>query len=133
MTLLAIRWAQAGPSQGGCVYPVRRMMLVGPVPVRRWNLARLVVSVRSEDRLLDDYLRRNSDHPEVVIPVARLSEPQPTESRIDLAQLGYAVTRGQLRVDLLRAQQLRRFRVRVVHGAGSRLSRAATAQQAGRA
>ncbi|CAN5240340.1 hypothetical protein BH11ACT7_BH11ACT7_04440 [soil metagenome] len=109
------------------------MMLVGPVPVRRWNLARLVVSVRSEDRLLDDYLRRNSDHPEVVIPVARLSEPQPTESRIDLAQLGYAVTRGQLRVDLLRAQQLRRFRVRVVHGAGSRLSRAATAQQAGRA
>jgi pimeloyl-ACP methyl ester carboxylesterase len=102
---------------------VDTLILVEPVAMRRWNLARLIGSVRSEDAVLDEYLRDNNAVPGAVPPTQRRDEPLPMCSRTDLAHLGFALSRGLLTSDLLRANAIQSFPTQIVHGAGSQLSR----------
>jgi alpha-beta hydrolase superfamily lysophospholipase len=103
---------------------VDTLILVEPVAMRRWNLARLIRSVQSEDAVLDEYLHDNNAVPGAVPPAQRRDEPLPKRSRTDLAHLGFALTRGRLTSDMLRANVIQSFPVQVVHGADSRLSQA---------
>lgn len=102
---------------------VESMVLVEPVAMRRWNLARLVHSVRSEDAVIDDFLKRNNEVPGAVAPAVRHDQSAPSQSRTDLAHLGHALSRGRLVSDLLRAHMIQSFPVQIVHGVDSRLSR----------
>jgi pimeloyl-ACP methyl ester carboxylesterase len=100
------------------------MILVEPVAMRRWNLARLIRSVRSEDAVLDQYLDDNNTVAGAVLPADRRGAPLPHCSRTDLTHLGFALSRGRLASDLLRANVIQSFPVQIVHGADSQLSRA---------
>jgi len=99
--------------------------LVEPVALRRWRASTLLRSVRSENRVVDEYVDLNHGIPELVAPPHRRSEPMPPWSRIDAAHLGYAISRGRLARDLLNANQIQNFPVQVVHGIDSALSRPA--------
>jgi pimeloyl-ACP methyl ester carboxylesterase len=108
---------------------VSNMILVEPVAMRRWNLLGLLNSVRDEDRVIDEYLDRNVAFPDAVPPSDRRNEPPPSTFRLDLAHLGFALSRGQLAPDLLRANAIQQFSVQVVHGVRSRLSRSAVVER----
>lgn len=101
---------------------VTDMVLVEPVAIRRWGLIRLIRSVRSEDAVIGDYLKNNDAFPDVVAPTEQRNAPRPPRSRRDLAHLGFALSRGQLVSDLLRAHTIQQFPVEVVHGMDSKLS-----------
>jgi hypothetical protein len=104
---------------------VSNLVLVEPVALRRWAVPSLLRSVRSENRVVDEYIALNYGFPGLMAPPHRRSEPMPPWSRIDLAHLGYAISRGRLLRDLLIASQIQRFPVQVVHGIDSALSRPA--------
>lgn len=104
---------------------VDSMILIEPVAMRRWNLARLIRAVRTEDTFLDDYLDANRVVPDAVLPADRRGEPSPPRSRTDLAHLGFALSRGRLLSDLVRANMIQGFPVEIVHGVDSQLSRRA--------
>jgi pimeloyl-ACP methyl ester carboxylesterase len=104
---------------------VSNLILVEPVALRRWHVTSLLRSVRSENRVVDEYVDRNHGVPAPVVPPHRRCEPMPPWSRIDVGHLGYAVSRGQLARELIRANAIQRFPVQVVHGIDSTLSRAA--------
>jgi pimeloyl-ACP methyl ester carboxylesterase len=101
------------------------MLLVEPVALRRWSLPRLVRSVRSENTVINDYLENNRCFPGAVLPPERRNGELPDSSRRDIAHLGFAVSRGRIISDLLRANAIQQFPVEVVHGVDSKLSRAA--------
>lgn len=102
---------------------VESMILVEPVAMRRWNLARLVCSVRSEGRVIEDFLDKNNAVPGAVMPDTHPGKSSPSQSRTDLAHLGYALSRGRLMSDLLRINMIQSFPVQIVHGVDSLLSR----------
>ena len=99
---------------------VSGLMLVEPVALRRWRVSSLLRSVRSENEVVDDHVNQNHG---LVAPPPRRGEPTPPWSRIDVAHLGYAVSRGRLGRDLITASQIQSFPVQVVHGIDSTLSR----------
>lgn len=103
---------------------VDTMILVEPVATRRRNPVRLIRSARSEDAVLDYYLDSNCAIPGAVRPTEGRGEQLPHCSRLDLAYLGYALSRGRVLSDLLRANAIQSFPIQVVHGVDSRLSRA---------
>ena len=105
---------------------VAAMILVEPVGVRRWNLLSLLRAVRIEDRTIDGYLAHNDGLTGVVQPADRRGEAPP-RSRLDLAHLGFGLSRGRLPDDLQRASRIQEFPLQVVHGSASRLSRVADA------
>jgi pimeloyl-ACP methyl ester carboxylesterase len=102
---------------------VADMVLIEPVAIRRWNLIDLIGSVRSEDGVLDDYLLRNTEIVGAVAPAERRGEQLPHRFPPDLALLGYAIGRGGIARDLLRANAIQPFQVQIAHGRQSRLSR----------
>ncbi|SEH53382.1 Pimeloyl-ACP methyl ester carboxylesterase [Mycolicibacterium rutilum] len=112
----------AAAAAGSQALRVDNLTLVEPVAVKRWNLPRLVHATRNEDKVLDEYLDRNNDIPQVVIPLQRRDETPPQQSRTDLAHLGFALSRGYLAVDVQRAHRTHRFAMQLVHGARSRLA-----------
>ncbi|WP_431240992.1 hypothetical protein ACQ86B_29145 (plasmid) [Mycolicibacterium aichiense] len=117
-SLAAAAAAAAGPRS----LQLEHLMLIEPVALRRWPLPSLLRSVRLEDRLIDGYLADN----EAVAGVVPLKDWQGTDircSRLDLALLGFGISRGGLTRDVLRAAATHQPRVTVVHGVGSRLSR----------
>jgi pimeloyl-ACP methyl ester carboxylesterase len=111
---------------------VSNMILVEPVAMRRWNLLGLLHAVRDEDRVIDEYLDRNSTFADAVPPSDRRDEPPPSTSRLDLAHLGFALSRGRLATDLKRAHVIQSFPIQVVHGVRSRLSRNAIVERLGK-
>jgi hypothetical protein len=102
---------------------VKNLLLVEPVALRRRSVSALLRAVYSENRVVDDYVDRNEGMPGHVAPPYRRSDPTPQWSRVDVAHLGYALSRGHLARDLLHAHKIQRFPVQVVHGLDSRLSR----------
>jgi hypothetical protein len=104
---------------------VEQMILVEPVAIRPRNVVGLVRSVRAEDGVVDLYLDRNSAFHDAVSPAVNRGESLPHQSRTDLAHFGYALSRGRMTRDLLRACIIQDFSVQLVHGAESTLSRAA--------
>lgn len=98
---------------------VSGLMLVEPVALRRWRVSSLLRSIRSENQVVDDHVNQN--HGLAAPP--RRGEPTPPWSRIDVAHLGYAVSRGRLGRDLITASQIQSVPVQVVHGVDSTLSR----------
>jgi pimeloyl-ACP methyl ester carboxylesterase len=104
---------------------VSGLMLVEPVALRRWRVSSLLRSVRSENQVVDEYVNRNHGVSGLVAPPPRRGEAMPPWSRIDVAHLGYAVSRGRLGQDLIKASQIQSFPVQVVHGIDSTLSRPA--------
>lgn len=101
--------------------PVRALVLVEPVAIRRWSIPRLICAVRSEESALQICLDDNSAWPHAVLPVQRRHEARPARSRVDLAHLGFGLSRGQMTRDLLRAGSIHSCAVHVVHGTDSRL------------
>ena len=100
--------AAAAAADAGLLH-VGQMTLVEPVAVQRWNPLRLLQSVRAEDRATGRAEAQYSpDH---------TFKP----SRADLALLGYALSRGHLTADIVRARDIQRFGVQLVHGRESRL------------
>lgn len=104
---------------------VKNLLLVEPVALRRRSVSALLRAVYSENRVVDDYVDRNEAIPGHIVPPGRRSDPMPRWSRVDVAHLGYALSRGRLRRDLLGAHHIQRTSVQVVHGIDSRLSRPA--------
>jgi pimeloyl-ACP methyl ester carboxylesterase len=102
---------------------VGELVLIEPVALRNWRLTSLLRSVRFEDDILDHYLADNDGVAGAVPPGSKRGEHAP-HSRLDLALLGFGLSRGALSGDLLRAAAIQTFAVKVVHGIDSRLSRA---------
>ncbi|MCA2272427.1 alpha/beta fold hydrolase [Mycobacterium intracellulare] len=101
---------------------VKNMLLVEPVALRRRTVAALLRAVRSENRVVNEYLDLNEGIAGQVEPPQRRSEPIPPWSTIDIAHLGYGLSRGQLARNLVSSRQIQRFSVQVVHGIDSTLS-----------
>lgn len=104
---------------------IESLLLVEPVALRRRSVSATLRAVHSENRVVDEYVDLNEGIAGLVAPPHRRSDPMPPWSRIDMAHLGYALCRGRLVRDLLKAQELQGFPVQVVHGVDSRLSRPA--------
>jgi pimeloyl-ACP methyl ester carboxylesterase len=100
---------------------VTTLMLVEPVAMRRWNIPQLIQMVRSEDAALQPYLDDNAAWVNAVLPVQRRNEGLPACSRIDLAHLGFGLSRGGMTNDLLQAGATQNIAVHIVHGDCSRL------------
>ena len=98
------------------------LTLVEPVAMQRWNLIRLLRAVHTEDAAVERYLEDNGTPNGNAGPVPSRDVPTPARSRIDLAHLGFALSRGRLTCDLLRTHALRPTPVQLVHGVDSRLS-----------
>lgn len=103
---------------------VGELVLVEPVALRNWRLTSLLRSARFEDDILEHYLADNDGVAGAVPPLSTHGQDAAPYSRLDLALLGFGVSRGELSRDLLRAAAIQRFTVKVVHGIDSRLSRA---------
>jgi pimeloyl-ACP methyl ester carboxylesterase len=101
--------------------PVRALVLVEPVAMRRWSIPRLVRAVRSEEAALQTCLDDNSTWPHAVLPMQRRHDVPPARSRIDLAHLGFGLSRGLMTRDLLQAGAIQNINVHIVHGTDSRL------------
>ncbi|HUO37168.1 MAG TPA: alpha/beta fold hydrolase [Mycobacterium sp.] len=101
---------------------VEHAVLVEPVAIRRWSLVSLLRATRGEDRVLDEYVVRNTAFADSVDPLPRREDPAPRTSQTDLAHLGYALSRGRMTADLRCGHRLHSFSVQLVHGARSRLS-----------
>ncbi|WP_162625288.1 alpha/beta fold hydrolase [Mycolicibacterium llatzerense] len=114
--------ASAASADPGLVR-VADMVLVEPVAIRHWNPIGLIGAVRSEDEVLDDYLVRNAEVPGAVPPAEHRGEPPTRRCPVDLGLLGYAISRGGIGRDLLRANAIQSFPVQIGHGVHSRLSR----------
>lgn len=84
---------------------VDTMILIEPVGLHAWSPLKLLRNVTREDQYTDTYLRRNPA--EAVQPWDRRGEPTPPHSWLDLAHLGWAISRGRLPSDLLRAHARR--------------------------
>ncbi|WP_157561358.1 alpha/beta fold hydrolase [Mycobacterium sp. E802] len=97
---------------------VQHMVMIEPVATRTRNPLRLMRAVRAEDAFTSGYLMRN-----VNSCGAGLSDIP--ASRTDLALLGYALSRGGLGRDLLRADRIQSFTLQIVHGRDSLLCPAA--------
>lgn len=104
---------------------IDHVVLVEPVATRCWNIVSLIGCTRAEDKVLGEYLDRNRSVAAAVAPVDRRGDPRPPVSRIDLAHLGFALTRGRIAADLRRGHRRHGFTVHVMHGERSLLSRAA--------
>ncbi|HEV3136663.1 MAG TPA: alpha/beta fold hydrolase [Pirellulales bacterium] len=104
---------------------ITAMVLVEPVAMRRWSLPRLIRSVHSENATINDYLEKNRDFSDAMLPPERRNAELPQRSRGDLTHLGFAISRGHLISDLLRANLIQQFPVEIVHGMDSQLSQAA--------
>lgn len=102
---------------------VEHLILIEPVALRRWHLPSLLQSVRLEDRLIDGYLADNNEAAGSAPHPGRQSIDHIHNSRLDLALLGFGVSRGRLKQDVLRAAANHKPSVTVVHGLWSRLTR----------
>lgn len=114
--------AAAAAAEPGLIQ-VEQFIVVEPAATRLRNPLRLLRAVQCEELVLDEYLSRNEGalhHP--VEPAARRGEVIP-HSRVDLALLGYALSRGRLVRDMLHAYTIQAFPVQVVHGTSSRVAR----------
>ncbi|MGA5541341.1 alpha/beta fold hydrolase [Mycobacterium sp. NPDC051198] len=94
---------------------VQRLVAIEPVAMRIRNPLRLMRMARAEDAFVPHYRMRNPES-DTGCP------PDSPASRGDLARLGYALSRGTLTRDLLRAGRFQRFGLQVVHGRDSLLS-----------
>lgn len=101
---------------------VNSLLLVEPVALRRRRVSTLLRAVRAENRAVDEYIHLNEGIDGHITPPHRRREPMPPWSRIDVAHLGYGLSRGQLIRDLLKGHQIQCFSLQVVHGIDSRLS-----------
>lgn len=104
---------------------ITSLLLVEPVALRRRSISSLLRAVHSEDRAVDDYIDLNNGITGHIAPPHRRSDPMPPWSRVDIAHLGYALSRGRLARDLLNAHYIQGSSVQIVHGIDSRLSRPA--------
>lgn len=100
--------AAAAAADAGLLH-VGQLTIVEPVAVERRNPFRLLRSVHLEDRATawpDEHSAPGHGF---------------TPSRTDLALLGYALSRGHLTADIVRAKGVQRFAVQLVHGRESQL------------
>jgi pimeloyl-ACP methyl ester carboxylesterase len=97
---------------------VQQFIAVEPAAMRPRNPVSLLRAAQAEETALDSYLKKNCG---AIAPAARRGESIP-QSRIDLALLGYALSRGRLARDLRQATNIQSFPVQIVHGTHSRLA-----------
>jgi pimeloyl-ACP methyl ester carboxylesterase len=113
--------AAAAAADPGLI-PVNHMIAVEPVAIDRHNPLRLMHSARSEDRVLAGYLANNAGCLGANTPGSGHRGAVAPYSRADVALLGYALSRGRLIRDLLRANRVQCFPVQIVHGTDSILT-----------
>ena len=118
--------AAAAAADPGLV-AVNQMIAVEPVAMGL-NPLRLVHAARSEDRVLASYLANNDGRPGAVSPASGHRRGVPPYSRADVALLGYALSRGSLTRDILRANRVQCFSLQIVHGRDSALTPVAEAE-----
>lgn len=94
---------------------VQHLVAIEPVAMRTRNPFVLMRLARSEETFASEYRTRNRDSHAVY-------EPGGPASRSDLARLGYALSRGMLTRDIMRAGSFQRFGLQIVHGRDSQLS-----------
>lgn len=109
--------AAAAAADPGLMH-VQHLVAIEPVALRIRNPLRLMKDARSEDAYVAEYRMRNTDSRDKGVPAS-------PASRHDLARLGFALSRGTLARDLLRAGRVQRFGVQIVHGRDSLMSPAA--------
>lgn len=100
------------------------IVLVEPVANRHWSGPQLLSAMRTENKLIDGYLKTNDDVPGALTPRGRIQgAPLPRQHYLDLLLLSNALRAGRL-VEELRAATAGHpgLTVVVAHGASSHLS-----------
>ncbi|WP_371572169.1 hypothetical protein [Streptomyces sp. NBC_01314] len=86
--------------------PLRTVVLVEPVAIRRWSAVGLMAAVRRENRLVQPYLDQTATVPGAVRPLEARSGDRPlTRRRSDLLLLANALRAARLGEDLAAAAQ----------------------------
>ncbi|CBG67713.1 MULTISPECIES: hypothetical protein [Streptomyces] len=107
--------------------PLRTVVLVEPVAVRRWSAVGLLAAVHHENRLIRPYLDQTATVPGAVRPLEDRTDAEPvTRRRGDLLLLANALRAARLGGDLMTAGRRdpgpERSRLLVVRGERSTLS-----------
>jgi pimeloyl-ACP methyl ester carboxylesterase len=118
--------AMARVANRGITEPValESIVLIEPVANRAWRVPQLLAGMRTEDKLIDGYLKTNDDIPGAVAPTGRTRGALlPRRRRIDLLLLSNALRAGRLVEEVLAAAAGHQdVKVVVAHGASSYLS-----------
>lgn len=101
---------------------ISRLILVEPVATRRWRTSELLRSVHAEQPHIETHLRRNHHFRD-----GDNLSPRPTPlvrdcNWADLGHLGFALSRGGLHADVVRAHRRSDCTLQLIHGTDSRLA-----------
>jgi pimeloyl-ACP methyl ester carboxylesterase len=102
---------------------INRLVLVEPVANRRWSISELLRSVRAEQAHVEADLDRNHNGDNDAVAARGPATGVYVRDWPDLCHLGFALTRGSLYADMLRAHRHSNCALALIHGTDSRLAR----------
>lgn len=102
---------------------IKRLVLVEPVAIRRWSVTELLRSVHAEQPHISTHLDRNRfRHNGAAAPHSPTAGVHAGDWP-DLGHLGFALSRGSLYTDMLRAHRRNDCTLQIIHATDSLLAR----------